>query len=341
MNSLTTGAPRTNPPRNDSADALRAWAILGVVSIHSSDLVLSPQQHQAISAYFRWSVPAFIVLSAYFSVASLLRTPEPFWHFLQRRLIKIGLPFFAYSLFYFFLKADYQNLTLTSTLTRHFSGYGWAGQYFFVVIFQLLPFFFILSRKRITAATLIASFTIGLIIFHAAPTGFDNHLILRQLSARPFIYWLPYAILGAFLAQHESSWRAFYRTIPKPLNICLTLAAPLLITFGQAPSGNNSPYTLPSVLAASFALVPSSLVAFEHQWPKIGTYIGHHSMVVFCLNPFFIDLIRHGDLGHPTALGPPLGVAIIKTLCLVALITAACLLTGEALKRVGLKRLVL
>lgn len=327
--------------RNNAADALRAWAILGVVSIHSADLVLSASQHQAVSAYFRWAVPAFIVLSTYFSVASLLRTPEPFWHFMQRRLIKIGVPFIAYSSFYFFLTADYKNLTMASTLTRHFSGYGWAGQYFFVILIQLLPLFIILSRIKISFTVLICFFVMGLVLFKTTPTALDEHLILRQLSDRPFIYWLPYAILGAFLAQHENVWRGYYKAFPKSMVLCLAATIPLLIVLGQTPTGNNSPYILPTVLVASFVLVPSSLMAFEHQWPRMVTYIGQHSMVVFCLNPFFIAMLRQSDLLHPMALSPSIWGAIIGTLGLVAAITAACLLTGEALKRAGMNILVL
>lgn len=331
----------TQAHRHDAADALRAWAMVGVVTIHAADLVLSPSQHQAVSAYFRWAVPAFITLSAYFSVASLRRAPESFRHFMGRRLRKIGLPFLAYSLIYFVLTAHVHDLTPTTALTRHFSGYGWAGQYFFIVLCQLLPVFLLLSRVAVGTVVLAIAFLLGLALLWAAPEALDAHLLLRQLSDRPFIYWLPYAVLGAFLAQHEASWQGVIGQVPAALPALAVLMVPCLIVQGPPPTGNHSPYLLPSVLLASFILVPCFLVAGNRRWPSFVGHAGRHSLAVFCLNPLFIELLRRSGWLHPPAPGASAWANTCAAVVLVFAIMAACLLSAEALKRVGLKSLVL
>lgn len=55
------------------------------------------------------------------------------------RLKRLALPFLAYSLLYAALLGAPDGFDLDHVATGHLGGYAWAGQYYFVVMFQLVP----------------------------------------------------------------------------------------------------------------------------------------------------------------------------------------------------------
>lgn len=104
--------------RDKGFDLLRAFAIYGVVWIHApfagrENLAISPLTLSAIlEAAFRWAVPVFLILSAYFSARSLQKRPETTREFLSRRLPPLFAAFAIYSLIYWLLSADFRSRPL-------------------------------------------------------------------------------------------------------------------------------------------------------------------------------------------------------------------------------------
>jgi len=338
---MASREPSANQARDPAGDALRAWAIMGVVVIHGLDLTLNASTFAWVSRYFRWAVPAFIVLSAYYTtLASSRQQRSPLLPWLKARYIKLLPPFVFFSVFYLLMFADLPNLTAKKLLTTHMAGYGWAGQYFFIVLFQLLPVIWFLAGRRIRPAAVAASMALGLVLYGWAPRGFEGSLLLRQWGHRLFVYWLPYCVWGVFLAQNKAYWMARVQALPAWLKTMLTLGLPMLMAVTPGPSGPNSPYVLPVVLMVSSVYVPVCLGAFRTGAGPLGAYLGQHAMAVFCLNPMFIALCRahwpeHG-LWRADVWASSLSVQVLGSALLLLGIASACLLTGAILKRLGL-----
>ncbi len=327
--------------RDPAGDALRAWAIVGVVAIHGLDLTLGAATFKWVSSYFRWAVPAFIVLSAYYTaLASLRQGAMPLLPWLRARYLKLLPPFVFFSMFYLLMFADLPNLTVRKLLTTHLSGYGWTGQYFFIVLFQLLPVIWLLATRRVSGILVLITLGLGLALYIWAPYGFAGSLLLRQLSDRPFLYWLPYCVWGVFLAQRQERWLARVQALPAWLKAVLVLSLPLLIAAMPGPVGHDSPYVMPMVLLVSIFYVPLCLGSFNSGAGRLGGYLGQHSMSVFCMNPLFIGLYRAYDpmdkVWGADKWASSVGMHVAGSALLLVSVVAACLLTGATLKRLGL-----
>lgn len=334
------GANQLTPQRDLSGDMLRGWAILGVVTIHSAVLVLPDTSYIAVANYFRWAVPVFIILSAYFSVRSLLSVPESYQTFVIRRLRKLIVPFFAYSMLYFIINADLADLSFDTFLTRYFSGYGWAGQYFFIILFQLVPIYPLLVKHTISHAVMAIIISAALVLFPMAQIAMHESELIGKINDRLFVYWIPYAFFGAYLAQHEGAWRGLMsRLAVSPARILL-IVLPLLIVFTPQSIRSQSVYVVPSVMIVACVIITVSIVAFRRSYPRALAYLGQHSLVVFCLNPLVVMLIQHNRLlaGAKSTLSLP-ELALAATV-LVIMISAFCVLIGDMLKRMGLGKLV-
>jgi peptidoglycan/LPS O-acetylase OafA/YrhL len=327
--------------RDPAGDALRAWAIVGVVAIHGLDLTLGPGTFKWVSSYFRWAVPAFIVLSAYYTaLASGRQGATPLLPWLKARYLKLLPPFVFFSMFYLLVFADLPNLTVQKLLTTHLSGYGWTGQYFFIVLFQLLPMMWLLARRRVSGALALSSVALGLALYMWAPHGFAGSLLLRQLGVRPFLYWLAYCVWGVFLAQRQGCWLARVQALPAWLKAGLVSGLPLLMAMVPGPVGHDSPYVMPMVLLVSIFYVPLCLGCLKGGAGCVGAYLGQHSMAVFCMNPLFIGLCRaywpmNGSWGG-AAWAQSVYMQVVGSALLVLCVVAACLFAGNMLRRLGL-----
>ena len=118
--------------RNVTADIIKAVAIFGVVYIHVGG---GGGTSQFLTDFFRFGVPAFLILFAYFAELSILRGRKAY-PYLRARATGLIIPTIAWSTLYWFVFPDFHQLSdfgffgfLTSL------GYAWAGQYFLVVLF--------------------------------------------------------------------------------------------------------------------------------------------------------------------------------------------------------------
>lgn len=292
---IQTASP--NQEREKVFDLIRGVAILGVVYIHGSDLLMPGQTPWLDASYFRWGVPLFLLLSALFSIRSLRAKPVPAFKYLGRRYRKLLLPFLVYSLLYFVLLADWSSLSPSSVITKHFSGYGWPGQYFFILLFQLVLFYPLFSRVNLTKNAFLLAMVLSFLFFPIFAFLIAHNGILDKISYRVFIYWIPYMIAGAYLAQNEDVFRSLPQKYPAVISAVLCILMPFSISLERTFFANSKDqfYVLDSVLATTLILIffaPSWLSHWKGKASEIISLLGRYSLGVFCLNPLVIVCTR-------------------------------------------------
>jgi len=327
-----------------SADILKVIAILAVVFIHgSSTLSFSPSnldfdnsQVNLFSQGFRFCVPAFIFLWAYFMEKSFLKRGKSN---VITRFYKLLIPFLFWSMAYFLITADFKNLGFTTIITKYWSGFGWSGQYYFIILFQLIllfPFLRVVSIRLIRFIPAIYILSIIFFIF-LSYSGWFHNTTIAKISHRPFFYWLPYTVLG-IIAAHRNIFRF---VIPLPLRILSIILVPLEIFYLHPQT--VSPYILTSVFISTMIIVSSiESRSFskmrEWQYNTIRNIAGM-TLGIFCLNPLVIITLSPAfkKIGFPLQFP---GCSIILPLLSTFLVTSICILVILLLKRIKLGFLV-
>ena len=186
----------TTSKRLIGIDFLKSISIFGVVFIHSrNDNIIS----EITSELFRVAVPLFIVFFSYFLEKNLssVSTKKEYNDILKQKFFLLFLPYAFFTILYFFILNDLSLIKPRELITGYWSGYGWSGQYFFIVLFQLILVFPLL--QKIVNVKLIYIITISLFLYLIMSYIFWNLSFVSKLSDRIFIYWLPYALLGILL----------------------------------------------------------------------------------------------------------------------------------------------
>ena len=250
---------------------------------------------------FRFGVPVFIVLWAYFADKTISKKYHyrgDQIYYLASKFVVFFILFVIASLGYFFIHVDWQTFNLKSMFTQHWSGYGWSGQYFFVILFQLIPLMFFyrkLSPKWhvcITMSGLLLYLSIGYILF--------QYNLISKIGDRLFVYWLPYVSLGILFS------RGIF-PLPKELRWCLLALLVFLIPMEfyllKELSISHSEYLIPSVfvgtigiLSIIFGPLQKSEFAIHSSTIRIFQWIGASSLGIYVLNPAVIMFIRYLNL---------------------------------------------
>jgi len=192
--------------RSVSIDIIKAAAIFGVVFIHSAGLLgCESAVSNWFHSLFRFGVPCFVVVWAYFVEKSLMTKDRPRQvQYLWKRFVHLFLVFMLWSMLYFLISVDWAMLTMIKLVTTHFSGFGWAGKYYFIVLFQLLMLFpiirWIYERKNLT---LIVTGVLVVLYFVCAYLRLPS--LIDSLGYRLFIYWIPYVFVGMWLARTQTA----------------------------------------------------------------------------------------------------------------------------------------
>src|SRR5690606_28472152 len=124
-------------------DLVKAISIFGVVYIHSSDIMkVATIQSDLIKGCLRFGVPCFALCWARFIERGILKR-DKYDHFGHLFIKFIGLfkVLCIWSVLYLHVSIDFDRLTLRDIIKCHFVGFGWQGQYFFIVLFQLFVLF--------------------------------------------------------------------------------------------------------------------------------------------------------------------------------------------------------
>ncbi|WP_282074640.1 acyltransferase family protein [Maribacter aquivivus] len=278
-------------PRNINADVLKCMSIIGVVYIHSYAILGEVDSLIFLSDIFRFAVPCFIILWAYFLEKSISKKPpEQITKYLTKRLLHLLRVFMIWSILYFFLFVEWGSLNIKTFFSKYFSGYGWAGQYFFIILFQLIPFYPFLRKIYNSKFLRVIIVLISILIYLV----FEFYLnmvpeVFKKLGYRPFYFWIPYVFLGIALARKKiKSFSIIF--IISPLLIGLEL-----YVLRKNNIGHFDYITLGTLLfSILFCGIFLKLESFNLS-EKLNTlidFIAKNTLVIFVSNPLLIIVLK-------------------------------------------------
>jgi surface polysaccharide O-acyltransferase-like enzyme len=310
--------------RSVSVDLIKSLSIFGVVFIHGSTLLDTPSSFQSyIGALFRFCVPCFIIIWAYFLEKSYQKNRAlSEKRYILNKFIHLFIIFSVWSLLYFFILVDWNTINLTTMITTHFSGYGWAGQYFFIILFQLLllfPLIRILYNHKATKHLTI--FILALLYLYWGYNSNNIPEIFQKLGYRPFIFWLPYVLIGISLAKNN------IKKISLPVSFVIILI-PLEFYILNHFDVEHSEYIIFSVLMSSIifcvAIFQKDIKIKSKRMLHMINFIGENTMTIFVANPVVILILTpiipkdiFSDLIIWKILSPFFSTCIILAICLV------------------------
>jgi len=273
--------------RDLSADALKAFAIFAVVFIHSSHLLSGESE---LSKYLIWvfraGVPIFIILWAYFLESSLLKKTS-YYVYIKLKFTHLLIIFLFWSLLYFFITVNWQELTIKSLITKYWTGVGWAGQYYFIVLFQLLIFYPLIRKIYDIKELLVVTIFLSILIYVYYGYGYIQlPAVLKLMGDRPFFLWLPYVFCGIHMARNP----AFKIPVLFSLLIVFIAIEYSILNTLHKP---HSAYIIPSVLISSIIFtvavfrIPLKL-STGGKTGRLISYIGQNTMTLFVVNPLLI-----------------------------------------------------
>jgi hypothetical protein len=335
--------------RDTRSDLIRGLAIWGVVFAHGSNLLLKHGVALIPVETFSWPVPVFVILSAFFSAGSILRNDQiHYWQSVRKRLLRLGIPFLAWSVLYLIVERKAWHLSILKIITQDFAGYGWSGQYYFIILLQSAFILPVLARMRFGVRTVIASFAALETTVIILPNVHWHPDLLRKILDDRFLpFWIPHLLLGVWLTR---IWHNRLRSVmPAAVGWLLLLACSVIFAnqvricsaFG---SGLWVGYQTPVDVLLSplffFALV-SAVTTLPTPIAGVVRQLGVYSLGIFCINPLMIRLIvmipTRGIDASPRYWILTHGIAPFVT---VSIIVILCGLGSRFLELIGLKRLV-
>lgn len=320
-------------------DALKAFAIFGVVLAHSHGVFGGASIGDwACDSVFRFSVPSFIIMWAFFFERGYARQLKAS-PFVRGRFFALFLPYAFWTLLYTGPDIIRDGPSVRELLTGYWSGYGWAGQYFFIILFQLILLFGCLRVLTVRHLKWIlvggvAFYSVSVWLLTTSPTA-------RQLWSRPFLYWVPCVQLGVWLARSngDGAMRVAFPTVLAAL-VALAAEAVAFNRHGLPPG-----YETPAAWLASAAMV---IFFLNGDFGRAGkpltgfsvlSYVGRNSMGVFCVNPLVAWVLGWLCPKFPPAmLSGPLG--FVPSILSAIAVLCGSLLGVELIRRVGLRRVV-
>lgn len=277
--------------RSISADLIKVVSIFGVVFIHGSGLFGSNSGFQLYTSnFFRFCVPCFIIIWAYlFEKSYQKKRYNERAKYLSSKFIHLFTVFFIWSCLYFLNLVNWDTITLIKVVTTHFSGYGWAGQYFFIILFQLLllfPLIRILQQYKL----IYVPFIVLLILVYIFYGYFYNTIpeSVKKLGDRPFVFWLPYVFIGISMANQKIKKISV-------LNAFVLLLIPIESFILKYLDCEHDAYITPAVLLASIvftvAILQNDIIIKSERINNIISFIGKNTMTIFVANPLIIMLL--------------------------------------------------
>lgn len=328
----------TTSKRLIGIDFLKSISIFGVVFIHSrNDNIIS----EITSELFRVAVPLFIVFFSYFLEKNLssVSTKKEYNDILKQNFFLLFLPYAFFTILYFFILNDLSLIKPRELITGYWSGYGWSGQYFFIVLFQLILVFPLL--QKIVNVKLIYIITISLFLYLIMSYIFWNLSFVSKLSDRIFIYWLPYAILGILLYRNID----LFKNIANKLILFTIFLIPTEFFIFNYFNIVHSSYVLVSILVSSsliaiYFIVNENIIKkyLPDYLKKLSIYISNKTLGIFVLNPLFIFLLK--PFYHYIQVENIFIDSIIIFLFSI-IIFILCILTIEILSKTFLKKVII
>jgi fucose 4-O-acetylase-like acetyltransferase len=310
--------------RDLHADWLKAAAIVGVVCIHAG---------LPFHDVFRFGVPVFVGLWAFYLEKALSRRrPETHARFLVQRMVELAVPYLAWTLLYIekFYASRWSATPLHTIVGGWFGGYGWSGQYYFVILFQL-TLLFPLLRRCVAQVPTLPVIAAGVALNVLAGYWLLDHRWIGAVGDRLFIYWIPYVVMGIALARGQ------FRRTPGLVMVAvlLLLAAP----FETESPSEHSAYLASTVTIASLLLLVAA-VAADRAAPARSNpgllargiaFMGRNTFAIFVGNVAMLEVLKSTGF-TPSAVSR---AGQLGLLAVVAATLAGCLCIGWLLKRLG------
>lgn len=320
-----------------SIDFLKFISIFGVVFIHSRNGNIIPE---VISELFRVAVPLFIIFFAYFLEKSLsnVSTKKEYYNILKQKFFLLFLPYAFFTVLYFFILNDLSTIKPRELITGYWSGYGWAGQYFFIILFQLILIFPLL--QKIVNIKLVYITVVSLFLYITMSYAFWDLSIVSKLSDRIFIYWVPYAILGVLLYRNID----LFKNISNKFIIFSIILIPIEFFIFNYLNIVHSPYVIFSVLVSSsliaiYFIVNENIIkiSLPNYLKILSIYISNKTLGIFVLNPLFIFLLKpfYSFIQVENFLIDSIMIFLFSILIFIL-----CILTIEILSRTFIKKLI-
>lgn len=316
-------------------DLVKAISIFGVVYIHSSGILKgAPIPNDIIKACLRFGVPCFVLFWAYFIERGLLKR-DKYHHFgyLFNKFIELFKVFCIWSAFYLFVSLDFDRLSLRDIIKYHFMGFGWQGQYFFIVLFQLLVLFpllrWVYKKKALLVILVIAIISIYFFVGYQ----FSNlPPLIKKIGYSPFSYWIPYVLAGIALARQDwmkiNNWQWI-------VVFLIPIEAIFIILYDM----QGFPYVSLGLLIR-FLMLSSLAIGLKNQMPKPSVvqntvgFIAKNTMVVFVANPFLVMLFKY--FLQTSEIQLDRGYAILINFVIALFILTLCLVLAQILRRARL-----
>jgi fucose 4-O-acetylase-like acetyltransferase len=321
--------------RDIRSDYLKALSIIGVVIIHAG---------LPYADIFRFCVPVFVCLWAFHYEKGLTcHKPEEIWKYVKHKFFRLFIPYIFWTALYIFLfrmPSEWRTTSIHTIVNGWFGGYGWAGQYFFIILFQL-TWFFPLLRQWVNSRTVWIMLIAGTVLNASVVYFLSGNRIISVIGDRLFLYWLPYVFLGVAFA------RGYPRPFPKllPFAVVLLLTVPSEYSVLAAIDGGGAVYLQPSTVLGSIALLIaiSPRLSFNkpYSFPsvpwigKVVSHIGQNSFIIFVMNPLILKCFHSIDL-----MSGNLFISIIAKTVLVSITIAISLAISLVLRRLGLSIII-
>jgi surface polysaccharide O-acyltransferase-like enzyme len=293
--------------RNINADLLKSISIFGVVYIHSSALFGEIDYLVFVREIFRFAVPCFIILWAYFFEKSYAKkTHEQRKKYLINRFTHLLRVFIIWSLFYFILTVDLDTLDFKNFFSIYFSGHGWSGQYFFIILFQLVITYPILRKIYNIKILQILIILTSIVVYILFEFNLNNiPIILNKLGYRPIYFWVPYIFLGIKLARNNiKSISSIFILSPLLIGLELfILRKNNIIHFDYITLG-----TLTFSVLFCISFLKFKNLNFSEKSNKLIDFIGKNTLIIFVSNPLLImalkQLIQYSGIYNEITLMP-------------------------------------
>lgn len=331
--------------RQTSVDAFKAAAIFAVVVVHASGLFKGPLAEPVgviLQDAARFAVPAFVVIWALFFERGYARSQQPV-AYVRLRFRRLFVPYAFWTVVYvLILLLGGKSFAWRDLITGYWSGYGWAGQYYFIILFQLMVLFPALRRVSSTKS-LLAVVILFLVLYGLSATYFWHLTIVAKLSDRLFIYWVPHVVLGVWLSRKDRP--AGSNQAAQALIWLLVALVPIEFAILRAHGGVFGVYVTPTVLVAGLALAYAAVRSPPKPHGAVINFfarnVGERTLGVFCINPLVVTTLSFamgGGIELPATVGW-LGTAACILLTSAA-VTFISLIGANLLARTALRSVV-
>lgn len=212
-----------NGVRDYSLDILRIFAILGVVAIHVFGYLIDGETNTvawwgglAISRFFTWAVPIFIMISGALTLRAVSHTQGPFV-FYKKRINRLLPALVAWHIIYVVgirVIIEGERFFSSSTLVSLLDGRAYTALYFLWIIlglYMVAPVLAAFLNKNNQRVALISGVVVSLwaICVIKLPEVYEALGYQRSFSLNVFTYFIPfigYYILGFALYKVKISY---------------------------------------------------------------------------------------------------------------------------------------